>query len=58
MFPKKEDGTKDFSEIIEKALELGGYEEDQEPHEILVGFGHHATLSNAGAIVDAVKQGK
>ena len=24
----------------------------------LVGFGHHATLSNAGAIVDAVKQGK
>ena len=56
--PKKEDGTKDFSEIIEKALELGGYEEDQEPHEILVGFGHHATLSNAGAIVDAVKQGK
>ena len=56
--PKKEDGTKDFSAIIEKALELGGYEEDQEPHEILVGFGHHATLSNAGAIVDAVKQGK
>ena len=56
--PKKEDGTKDFSEIIEKALELGGYEEDQEPHEILVGFGHHATLSNVGAIVDAVKQGK
>ena len=56
--PKKEDGTKDFSEIIEKALELGGYKEDQEPHEILVGFGHHATLSNAGAIIDAVKQGK
>lgn len=56
--PKKEDGTKDFSEIIEKALELGGYKEDQEPHEILVGFGHHATLSNAEAIVDAVKQGK
>lgn len=56
--PKKEDGTKDFSEIIEKALELGGYKEEQEPHEILVGFGHHATLSNAGAIVDAVKQGK
>ncbi|MFQ7119423.1 MAG: hypothetical protein ACLRPW_05010 [Intestinibacter sp.] len=49
---------KTSTEIIEKALELGGYEEDQEPHEILVGFGHHATLSNAGAIVDAVKQGK
>ena len=56
--PKGKDGKKDFTPIIEKALELGGYEEDQEPHEILVGFGHHATLSNAGAIVDAVKQGK
>ena len=55
---KKEDGTKDFSEIIDKALELGGYKEDQEPHEILVGFGHHATLSHAEAIVNAVKEGK
>ena len=55
---KKEDGTKDFSEIIDKALELGGYKEDQEPHEILVGFGHHATLSHAETIVNAVKEGK
>ncbi|MGG7059039.1 hydroxylamine reductase [Clostridium nigeriense] len=51
-------GKKDFSEIINKALELGGYEEDQEPHEILVGFGHHATLSKAETIVNAVKDGK
>lgn len=55
---KGKDGKKDFSEIINKALELGGYEEDQEPHEILVGFGHHATLSNAETIVNAVKEGK
>jgi hydroxylamine reductase len=55
---KSENGEKDFSEIIEKALELGGYSEDQEPHEILVGFGHEATLSNAPAIIDAVKSGK
>ncbi|WP_304340875.1 hydroxylamine reductase [Metaclostridioides mangenotii] len=55
---KSENGEKDFSEIIEKALELGGYNEDQEPHEILVGFGHEATLSNAPAIIDAVKSGK
>lgn len=52
-----EDGTKDFSEIINKALELGGFKEDEEPKEILVGFGHHATLSNAEAIVNAVKGG-
>lgn len=56
--PKGKYGKKDFTEIINKALELGGYEEDQEPHEILVGFGHNATLSNAETIVNAVKDGK
>lgn len=55
---KTADGEKDFSEIINKSLELGGFKEDQEPHEILVGFGHNATLSNAPAIIDAVKSGK
>lgn len=55
---KSEDGKKDFSEIINKALELGGYPEDQEPYEILVGFGHQATLSHAETIVNAVKDGK
>ena len=56
--PKGKDGKKDFTPIIEKALELGGFEEEQEPHEIIVGFGHHATLSNAETIVGAVKDGK
>lgn len=55
---KNENGEKDFSEIINKALELGGFKEDQEPKEILVGFGHQATLSNASTIIDAVKSGK
>lgn len=53
--PKLKDGTKDFSEIIKKALELGGYHEEEEPQEIMVGFGHHATLSHAEEIVNAVK---
>jgi hydroxylamine reductase len=53
-----EDGTKDFSAIINKALELGGFDKDEEEKEILVGFGHNATLSHAGAIIDAVKEGK
>jgi hydroxylamine reductase len=53
-----EDGTKDFSEIINKALELGGFKEDEEVKEILVGFGHHETLSHAETIVNAVKEGK
>ncbi|EGT3600620.1 hydroxylamine reductase [Clostridium perfringens] len=52
-----ENGYKDFSEIINKALELGGYDEDEECKEILVGFGHKATLSNAEKIVSAVNDG-
>ena len=53
-----EDGTKDFSKIIEKAIELGGFKEDEETKEILVGFGHKATLAHAEEIVKLVKEGK
>lgn len=52
------DGKKDFSPLIEKALELGGFTEDEEEKKITVGFGRNALLSNAGAIVDAVKAGE
>jgi hydroxylamine reductase len=55
--PTNDDETKDFSEIIEKSLELGGFKEDEEKKEILVGFGHHATLSHAEKIVEEVKAG-
>ena len=50
-------GKKDFTLIINKALELGGFKEDEPEKKITVGFGHDAVLSNAGAIVDAVKSG-
>lgn len=56
--PRKENGEKDFSEIIAHAKALGGYPEDAPPREILVGFGHHATLEHAEEIVAAVKAGK
>ena len=55
---------KDFTPVIEKALELGGFEEDKEftgingGREVTTGFGHSAVLSNAGKIVEAVKAGK
>lgn len=55
---KKENGEKDFSGIIKQAIELGGFMEEKEPKEILVGFGHHATLSYADQIIGAVKEGK
>ena len=55
---KDENGNKDFSEIIDKALELAGFKEDEEVKEILVGFGHKATLSHAETIINAVKDGQ
>lgn len=51
-------GKKDFSPVINRALELGGFTEDEPEKKIPMGFGRNALLSNAGAIVDAVKAGK
>ena len=56
--PKDENGWKDFGPVIEKALELGGYPEDQAPKEILTGFGHAEAFKYLDAITDAVKSGK
>lgn len=55
--------NKDFSPVIKKALELGGYKENHQTYGInggtkmMTGFGHGAILSHAGEIVDAVKAG-
>ena len=57
------DGGKDFTPVIEKALELGGYGEDVVMPGIngggtmTTGFGSEAVLSHAGTIVEAVKSG-
>ena len=54
---------KDFTPVIEKALELGGYTEDQDftgingGHTVTTGFGHGAVLSVADKVIDAVKAG-
>ena len=42
---------------MKKHYSLGGWTEDEEEKSILVGFGHNATLSNAGKIIEAVKSG-
>lgn len=58
------DENKDFTAVIDKALELGGYKEDtvftgiNGGKVVTTGFGHEAVLSHAGEIVDAVKAGK
>ena len=54
---EEKDGKKDFSEIIEQALSLGGFPEDEPEKTILVGFGHNAVLSQADKIVEGVKSG-
>ena len=54
---------KDFTPVIEKALELGGYKEDQMftgmngGTEVTTGFGHDAVLAVADKVVEAVKAG-
>ncbi len=59
-----ENGHKDFSPIIEKALELGGYEHDHSMsginggHMLTTGFGHGTVLSNADKLITAIKDGK
>ncbi|MFH1664605.1 MAG: hydroxylamine reductase [Candidatus Omnitrophota bacterium] len=50
-------GKKDLSPVIEKALEEGGFPEDEKGGEILVGFAHNAVLGAAARIVEAVKTG-
>ena len=54
---------KDFTPVIEKALELGGYAEDQHftgingGSTVTTGFGHGTVLSVADKVIDAVKAG-
>ncbi|WP_092281991.1 hydroxylamine reductase [Caldicoprobacter faecalis] len=55
--PVREDGTKDFSEIIEHAKRCAPPTEI-ETGEIIGGFAHNTVLSLADKVVEAVKAGK
>ena len=46
---------KNFTPVIEKALELPGFSEDQNGKQVMVGFGHHAVMGVADKIIQAVK---
>lgn len=54
---------KDFTPVIEKALELGGYEKDtvftgiNGGKKVMTGFSHSAVLSMADTVIEAVKTG-
>ena len=55
---------KDFSRVIAKAKECGGYPEDHPltgmngGSVVTTGFGHHAVLAQADKLVDLVRRGK
>jgi hydroxylamine reductase len=49
---------KEFGPVIEAALAAEGFTEAGGREEIMVGFGHHAVLSVADKLVEAVKSGK
>lgn len=56
--------SKDFTPVIEKALELGGFREDtvftgiNGGSQVTTGFGHGTVLSLADQVIDAVKAGQ
>jgi len=46
---------KDFTPVIDRALELPGFVEDVAGKEVMVGFGHNAVMGVAGQVIEAVK---
>jgi hydroxylamine reductase len=58
------DGRKDFSPVIQKALELGGFKEDvtipgiNGGTKVTTGFGREAVLAAAGTVAQAVRQNR
>ena len=47
--------NKDFSPVIDKALEMEGFTEDSEGKEVMVGFARNAVMGVADKVIDAVK---
>jgi hydroxylamine reductase len=56
--PEGPGGEKDFSPVIQKALDLPGWQEDEDRGFVYVGFAHAAVLGLADKIIAAVKSGK
>ena len=49
--------NRDFTPVIEAALEAEGFKEDGSDKTIMVGFGHNAVMSVADKVIEAVKSG-
>ncbi|PVZ65703.1 hydroxylamine reductase [Pelagibaculum spongiae] len=48
----------DFSAVVERALELPGFEADEIEHMITIGFGRNALMAAAPTVLEKVKEGK
>ncbi len=48
---------KDFTPVIEKALSLPGFAEDEDKGQVMVGFARNAVLGVADKVIEAVKSG-
>jgi len=61
--PEGKNGVKDFSPVISKALELGGWEKDMHftgingGSELMTGFARNTVLGVADKVIEAVKNG-
>ncbi len=51
-------GKKDFSPVINKALELKGFENDGEQKQITIGFARNSVISAADTVIKLIKDGK
>jgi hydroxylamine reductase len=45
----------DYAAVIEKALDMPGFAEDEAQKDVMVGFGRNAVMSVAGQVIEAVK---
>lgn len=50
-------GNEDFTPVIEKALEMPGFTEDEDKGTVMVGFARNAVLGVADKVIEAVKGG-
>lgn len=48
----------DFTQVIEKALALEGFDRDEIPHYITIGFARNALMQAAPAVIEKVKSGE
>lgn len=47
----------DYSEVVDKALAMPGFDQDEDKGSVKVGFAHNAVLGVADKVVEAVKSG-